>query len=168
MFPTFIFMLHWLHAISQSFSVCFTDFMLFLSPYILVTVMILYIYLHMGRTVSVASGHIWIQPIFLLHWLVYMLHWFYYISRSVYRLEPWYFPNTRRGTLSFYHHHPWMHLINIFASLTLWYASLTLWYFWVRAYGLGRVATVREKYLEYEFFSRSGKSQEILWIVREI
>ena len=31
-----------------------------------------------------------------------------------------------------------------------------------------RVATVREKYLENEIFSRSGKSQEILWMVREI
>ena len=31
-----------------------------------------------------------------------------------------------------------------------------------------RVATVREKYLENEFFSRSGKSQGILWMVREI
>ena len=31
-----------------------------------------------------------------------------------------------------------------------------------------RVATVREKYLENEIFSRSGKSQGILWIDREI
>ena len=31
-----------------------------------------------------------------------------------------------------------------------------------------RVATVREKYLENEIFSRSGKSQGILWIAREI
>ena len=31
-----------------------------------------------------------------------------------------------------------------------------------------RVATVREKYLENEIFSRSGKSQGILWMVREI
>ena len=31
-----------------------------------------------------------------------------------------------------------------------------------------RVATVREKYLENDFFSRSGKSQGILWMVREI
>ena len=32
----------------------------------------------------------------------------------------------------------------------------------------GRVARVREKYLENEIFSRSGKSQGILWMVREI
>ena len=32
---------------------------------------------------------------------------------------------------------------------------------------LSRVATVREKYLENEFFSRSGKSQGILWMARE-
>ena len=31
-----------------------------------------------------------------------------------------------------------------------------------------RVATVREKYLEIEIFSRSGKSQGILWMAREI
>ena len=31
-----------------------------------------------------------------------------------------------------------------------------------------RVATVREKYLENEIFSRSGKRQGILWMVREI
>ena len=31
-----------------------------------------------------------------------------------------------------------------------------------------RVATVREKYLENETFSRSGNSQGILWMVREI
>ena len=31
-----------------------------------------------------------------------------------------------------------------------------------------RVATVRENYLENEFFSRSGKSQGILWMAREI
>ena len=31
-----------------------------------------------------------------------------------------------------------------------------------------RVATVREKYLENEFFSMSGKSQGILWMAREI
>ena len=31
-----------------------------------------------------------------------------------------------------------------------------------------RVAMVREKYLENEIFSRSGKSQGILWIIREI
>ena len=31
-----------------------------------------------------------------------------------------------------------------------------------------RVATVREKYLENEIFSRSGKSQGILWMAREI
>ena len=31
-----------------------------------------------------------------------------------------------------------------------------------------RVATVREKYLENEIFSRSGNSQEILWMAREI
>ena len=31
-----------------------------------------------------------------------------------------------------------------------------------------RVATVREKYLENEFFSRSGKSLGILWMAREI
>ena len=31
-----------------------------------------------------------------------------------------------------------------------------------------RVATVREKYLENEFFFRSGKSQGILWMAREI
>ena len=31
-----------------------------------------------------------------------------------------------------------------------------------------RFATVRGKYLENEIFSRSGKSQGILWIVREI
>ena len=30
-----------------------------------------------------------------------------------------------------------------------------------------RVATVREKYLEDEIFSRSGKSQGILWMDRE-
>ena len=30
-----------------------------------------------------------------------------------------------------------------------------------------RVATVREKYLENEIFSRSGKSQGILWMVRK-
>ena len=29
-------------------------------------------------------------------------------------------------------------------------------------------AMVREKYLENEIFSRSGKSQGILWMVREI
>ena len=33
---------------------------------------------------------------------------------------------------------------------------------------LNRVATVREKYLENEIFSRSGKSLGILWMVREI
>ena len=33
---------------------------------------------------------------------------------------------------------------------------------------LPRVATVREKYLENEIFSRSGKSQGILWMAREI
>ena len=32
----------------------------------------------------------------------------------------------------------------------------------------GRVATVRENYLENEIFSRSGKSQGILWMAREI
>ena len=31
-----------------------------------------------------------------------------------------------------------------------------------------RVATVREKYLENEIFPRSGKSQGILWMAREI
>ena len=31
-----------------------------------------------------------------------------------------------------------------------------------------RVATVRGKYLENEIFFRSGKSQGILWMVREI
>ena len=31
-----------------------------------------------------------------------------------------------------------------------------------------RVATVREKYLENEIFSRSGKSLGILWMAREI
>ena len=31
-----------------------------------------------------------------------------------------------------------------------------------------RVATVREKYLENEIFSRSGKSQGILWMIREV
>ena len=31
-----------------------------------------------------------------------------------------------------------------------------------------RVATVREKYLENEFFSRPGKSQGIFWMVKEI
>ena len=31
-----------------------------------------------------------------------------------------------------------------------------------------RVATVREKYMENEIFSRSGKSQGILWMAREI
>ena len=31
-----------------------------------------------------------------------------------------------------------------------------------------RVATVREKYLENEMFSRSGKSKGILWMAREI
>ena len=31
-----------------------------------------------------------------------------------------------------------------------------------------RVATVREKYLENEIVSQSGKSQGILWKVREI
>ena len=31
-----------------------------------------------------------------------------------------------------------------------------------------RVATVREKYLENEIFSRAGKSQGVLWMVREI
>ena len=31
-----------------------------------------------------------------------------------------------------------------------------------------RVATVREKYLENEIFSRSEKSQGILWMAREI
>ena len=30
------------------------------------------------------------------------------------------------------------------------------------------VATVREKYLENEIFSRSGKSRDILWMAREI
>ena len=30
-----------------------------------------------------------------------------------------------------------------------------------------RVATVREKYLENDFFSRSGKSQGILWMARQ-
>ena len=33
---------------------------------------------------------------------------------------------------------------------------------------LERVATVREKYLENEIFSRSGKSLGILWMAREI
>ena len=33
---------------------------------------------------------------------------------------------------------------------------------------LFRVATVREKYLENEIFSRSGKSQGILWMARVI
>ena len=32
----------------------------------------------------------------------------------------------------------------------------------------GRVVTVREKCLENENFSRSGKSQGMLWMVREI
>ena len=31
-----------------------------------------------------------------------------------------------------------------------------------------RVSTVREKYLQNEFFSRSGESQGILWMAREI
>ena len=31
-----------------------------------------------------------------------------------------------------------------------------------------RVATVREKYLENEIFSRSGKSQGILWMERTL
>ena len=31
-----------------------------------------------------------------------------------------------------------------------------------------QVYTVREKYLENEIFSRSGKSRGILWMVREI
>ena len=31
-----------------------------------------------------------------------------------------------------------------------------------------RVAMVREKYLKNKIFSRSGKSQGILWIAREI
>ena len=33
---------------------------------------------------------------------------------------------------------------------------------------ISRVATVREKYLENEIFSRSGKSHGILWMAREI
>ena len=33
---------------------------------------------------------------------------------------------------------------------------------------MSRVAMVREKYLEDEFFSRSEKSQGILWMAREI
>ena len=33
---------------------------------------------------------------------------------------------------------------------------------------MARVATVREKYLENEIFSGSGKSQGILWMAREI
>ena len=33
---------------------------------------------------------------------------------------------------------------------------------------LTRVAMVRENYLENEIFSRSGKSQGILWMAREI
>ena len=33
---------------------------------------------------------------------------------------------------------------------------------------MSRVATVREKYLENEIFSRSGKNQGIWWMVREI
>ena len=35
-------------------------------------------------------------------------------------------------------------------------------------YITARVATVREKCLENEIFPRSGKSQGILWMVREI
>ena len=31
-----------------------------------------------------------------------------------------------------------------------------------------RAATIREKYLENEFFFRSGKSQGILWMARKI
>ena len=41
-------------------------------------------------------------------------------------------------------------------------------YFFSSRSGIDRVATVREKYLENEIFSRSGKSQGILWMVREI
>ena len=33
---------------------------------------------------------------------------------------------------------------------------------------MARVARVREKYLENEIFSRSGKSQGFLWMVRDI
>ena len=33
---------------------------------------------------------------------------------------------------------------------------------------ISRVATARDKYLENEIFSRSGKSQGILWMAREI
>ena len=37
-----------------------------------------------------------------------------------------------------------------------------------KGYGYTRVATVSEKYLENEIFSRSGKSQGILLMAREI
>ena len=49
-----------------------------------------------------------------------------------------------------------------------------LWFFgpaWgdlCQAVHMCRVATVREKYLENEFFSSSGKCQGILWMAREI
>ena len=37
-------------------------------------------------------------------------------------------------------------------------------YIFRRSHSGSRVATVREKYLEKEIFSRSGKSQGILWM----
>ena len=43
--------------------------------------------------------------------------------------------------------------------LTLWSTTIAFVY---------RVATVREKYLENEIFSKSGKSQGSLWMAREI
>ena len=38
----------------------------------------------------------------------------------------------------------------------------------LNSFNSGRVATVREKYLENENFSKSGKSQGNLWMAREI
>ena len=47
-------------------------------------------------------------------------------------------------------------------------SSLVVGKICVRFFGLAGVATVRQKYLEHEFFSRSGKSQGTLWMAREI
>ena len=66
-------------------------------------------------------------------------------------------------------------LANIF--ICIWMSDVSV--YWVHCIRKGpekliivtcppsRVATVREKYLENETFSRSGKSQGILWMVRE-
>ena len=82
-----------IHFCFIDFMIWFTDFMLFLSLYIgyshdtLPT-------LTYGKDHFTSIIHVWIQPIFLLHWLDNTLQWLYANFQSLYWLRAWYFANT--------------------------------------------------------------------------